>query len=349
VIEIALKANAAGQVRLVKRPVPGRKQAEGAAAQLSLVRSAELQDSIRTGYAAMKSGFGWQPDGKRFTKCAKRTLQEFGSIIDSSSLTRCVFLTGTLPGSTPEALQAVARWSGWIVSRLGQWLRDRWRSISFFGVWEYQRRGALHLHLVVQCADALESQQLKSVWKKRWASLLDGVSKRSQVDVWSRKEGDTWDKKRWVLRTDAQTVEKSVGRYLSKYVSKSLSKLSIGSVFPPSSWWFASRNLRTLASSLRWEYRLSTDSREDAQCVYEDVSAQLAASAIRVFPMTNKWDIRYTGVIALVPPSVAGLMFRHLSGALRAAECMVEASANSIRTNGRVLAGMFDGRLLTNS
>ncbi len=287
----------------------------GKAAKLpdaNLVYCPILQDSISTGHFATKAGYGWQPDGRKFTSCARRRLREFGGLIDGGSLTRTCFLTGTLPGSSKDSVGALAAWSSWVVSRLSQWLRDRFPSVRFFGVWEYQRRGALHLHICVETPSPEAARWLTQIWKRRWAALIDGVSTRSGVDLWKRTDGTTWQQKRWKLRTDAQVVEKSVSRYLSKYLGKSALACLASSALPPSSWWFASRNLQQAAAAARLKVELPLLDDSLALNLYQSIAGEICATASTVYPINNHYDATQYTVLGLMPSAVAGTLMRAL-------------------------------------
>lgn len=346
-MQIRLRANASGEIRLTcapDKPPPGI--AVGGL-QRSLVGSTLLQDSIYTGYAAMRSGYGWTPDGRVFGGAARRKLKEFGALLDSGPLEHCAFLTGTIPGSTVDALMAVATWSGWLTSRLSQWLRDRFPGAVFFGVWEYQKRGALHMHLIVRCIDAIDIRRLMDMWKKRWCRLLDGVSTRAGVDVWARPDGTTWDAARWKVRTDAQVVERSCGRYLAKYLSKSACKVRTENRFPPSAWWFACRTLRQNAARDEIDISWTNIAPENAHENFSVMAGTICGAAAESFPLTNKWDHRQAGVIGLLPAAAGGVLVRELCAFGRAAFGVITSAPNTVPASITQARMIFGGILLT--
>ena len=305
---LKLTADCAGEIRFTLQSEPKRSKVAMSEAPPLLVCSELLQDVISPAYTGPKPGYGALSKQKQFTRLAKRRLREFGALVDNGSLKHCVFLTGTLPGSTPSAFRALAEWSAWVVSRLSQWLRDRYPEALFFGVWEYQKRGALHMHLCVRVPSEEMAIKLKCAWKTRWIALLDGVARRSGVDMFARKNGDTWQKKRWIVKTDAQTVEKSVARYLSKYTSKGSGKARGKYVYSPSRWWFASQSLTSCAKSQRQVFVISKLTLADATACFEKVASELVASSAKSFPVFNKFDVRYSGVIALGPSVIGGVL-----------------------------------------
>lgn len=308
----------------------------------SLVHRAEVQDCIYGAQNADPVGFGSLSLSRKFTKLAKRRLKEYGSAIDQGSLENCIFLTGTLPGSTVAAKKALASWSSWLTSRLAQWFRDRYPEATFFGVWEYQKRGALHLHVCVRVLDKRDARDLKSVWKTRWIRLLDGVSRRTGIDLFEREQGDSWQRARWVVKTDAQTVERSVARYLAKYCSKTADKRRRAAAFPPGSWWFASASLREFCKQQRIEVTVSSLSLNDGHKLFASVGAELVAIASVSYPVFNAWDQRQAGLICLMPSAVAGVAVRAIRELLAILTPEISRKGNKRLATVAQAAAIFD-------
>lgn len=271
-------------------------------------------------------GFGAVGGGRQFTRLARLRIRELGAVINEGDLRSCVFLTGTIPGGTAECYQAVAAWSGWIVQAVSQWLRDNWQDVKFFGVWEYQKRGALHLHVCVRTTDERQANEVKRAWKRRWLSCLNHISRQVNFDFWQRASGSTWQFQRSITRTDAQTVEKGVDRYLSKYLSKQQKNCGKYSQFPPSSYWFASLNLRQEAKARR----LETVSRVAHPSVIFDaldfLASKMADCTKRVYACRSDWEPATITWICLIPPAVAGVMYREFCAALRAWQLIPSAA-----------------------
>jgi len=348
-MRLTLKANGAGELRCIlarDKPTPS---AHVLPVRTDLVGSKLLQDCICVGHFATKPGYGFAPNGRKLSNLARQRLREFGAIADQQPRNRSVFLTGTLPGSTRESLIALAEWSAWVVSRLTQWFRDQYPGALFFGVWEYQRRGALHLHACVTLTDEAEARELKQRWKMRWANLLDGVGRRARTDVWSKQCGGTWDLARWKLRTDASTVEKSVGRYLSKYLSKGNRSKMGESPLPPTSWWFAAKNLRNEAEARRLEMTISNLDPATARDVYERLAGEVAGTSHKVFPMSNVWDHGYSGVMGFMAPAAAGCFIRAYAPLLRTLHLDAPERSRDAPVSFSELCQMFGALKLTNS
>ena len=314
-----------------------------------LVCSREFQDTATEAHSVYSTGYGEISTGTSFGKRAKQTVRDAGALLDSEGLDRVVFLTGTLPGSTAEAVAALAAWSGWTVATLKQWLRDRYPGAQSFGVWEYQKRGALHLHICVQLSTTGEARKLKAEWKQRWLKLLAGVAQNSGVDVFARKGGGTWKDSPWVVRTDAQTVEKSVGRYLSKYLSKGGEALRAVAKFPPSRWWFCDRALQRRVLEARQQLVLEGLALSTALDLFERVGGLIAGLSQSVFAYESPVNCQWKGVLGFSPPVVASILYREISGILRVLVGDGATANNRTPVPPHMVAVFFGGRLFEES
>lgn len=212
---------------------------------LSLAPNSEL---------SAKPGFGGTPRQTRFGLNGRRTILRAGGAIDKSGIPpeQCVFLTGTLPGSTNESMAAIAQWSAYIIDRLKSWLSKFAQDRLEFYVWELQARGALHLHYCAVIPSPDARSQVLARFKKQWIKLLSNVAEKSGVDVFERADGKTWKGCYDVIRADAQECKKSVAAYMSKYCSKS-SRDRVSPVHCPTRWWSISRPLSKLLQGLTTE------------------------------------------------------------------------------------------------
>lgn len=203
------------------------------------------------------------PRPKQFTRLARQTLLDAGGALDKMGFApnEFHFFTGTLPGSTDAAKEMIARYSREIVHNLKVSLTKRGINLTF-NTWEWQKRGALHLHLVIHAPNE-DPQQFADYLESRWYDLIDLVSLKSGVSLWERAANlpgnRFWNRNSPQLKgIAAKTVqcEKSVAAYLSKYVGKESvdsgsipdKRLSskIKTLFYPSSWWSISNHLRVL-------------------------------------------------------------------------------------------------------
>lgn len=215
-----------------------------------LVYSDEVQErSLQRRGDSPRSGFGATPKQTRFGKLAKERVRDACAILDKTFGERCLFTTGTIPGSTRESFLAVAQWSGYLVQTLKQWLADNFVKVRAVYVWEFQKRGALHLHCCFGASNKRELERLRIAWHDRWCELLERVCEKSGVDVFAREDGHTWRYLSEYVRTDSQWVKNSVGRYLSKYLSKQAASVADSGFWCPSRWWGVDNWLR--AETLR--------------------------------------------------------------------------------------------------
>jgi hypothetical protein len=214
------------------------------------------------------------------------------------------------------------------------------------GVWEWQKRGALHLHAVVLCPSSKVAQQLKTRWKDRWIKILDAIAKRSQVDMYARSVGGSWSSSKWRTRVDAQTVEKSVGNYLSKYLSKGSATVRKLAKYAPSSWYFVSTTLR---DTIRLESReVSIEGLSPAACLSlrETIGGLLVAAVKRAYPYVSPYDRMVTGLIALASPIQASMLFDYMSPLIRLLEPLQEGLQDSRKLAPHVVSRFFSGQML---
>lgn len=316
-MRLQLACNAAGDIRVRCLRDVKERRAVPAVSDALLVCSDLFQEMTTPVKNLVRKGFGCISDRNNFTRYAKGLVREVGALLDTGPLRNLVFLTGTLPGSTDEAQAALAAWSGWVVQTVCQWLRDTVETPQFFGVWEYQKRGALHVHLCCRVQSEQEAAKLKQLWKGRWLKVLDGVGHRSGVDMYARRDGGTWADTKWVTKTDAQTVEKSVARYLGKYLSKGSTAKRAQCEYPPSAWYFCPRSLRSSARESRRVLTVERLNLETVCDVFERVGSFVAMSCQRLCSYVSRYDFTVKGLIALGQPVQARLLFEALSGVLR--------------------------------
>lgn len=196
-----------------------------------------------------KPGWGTLSCPRDFSRRARRTIQRIGGVVDTKyDKSDCLFLTGTLPGSTYESMEAFAKWSGYATDRIGAWLRNQKIEYDSFHVWELQRRGALHIHMLIATKDQSLYKFVQENWKAHWTKILNDIGKKENIDMWARSKGGSWKDSQEVIQTRALPVEKSVSAYLSKYATKGNTHMAKSKGFTvkfyPSRWWGCSRALR---------------------------------------------------------------------------------------------------------
>lgn len=221
-------------------------------------------DIIKKSQRAPRSSPGWgmKNRAKKFTNRSGQKIREVGAMMDKScehSTEQCGVTTLTLPANYSEAFDVIARYSGYIINRLFQIIR---RSTpidpKWFFVWEFQKRGALHLHIAHFSFDPADSQMVGSQLIEKWHEILCDVSEKSQCCLFTSKEKD-----RCTLRQfhqhHTQPMYKSCGAYFSKYASKSEGSKGCGYVakfsekYPPSRFWGSSKPLKDMCREFSYE------------------------------------------------------------------------------------------------
>lgn len=188
----------------------------------SLDITSELRDTLPEGVSRLKPGFGGDARPTKFGNNARRKLLRAGGAMAllQGGDKRVLFLTGTLPGSTDEAMDAIARYSSYIVDRLKTWLYDNGGTSYSMYVWERQKRGALHLHYAVYIDPTERGNRIYHGFKQYWYKLLCNVSLQSGIDLFARKKGGTWRNSPKVVQAKAVWCTRTIAGYLAKYLSK---------------------------------------------------------------------------------------------------------------------------------
>ena len=182
-----------------------------------------------------------------FTLDARRKILRAGGALSSfdPAPNHCLFLTGTLPGSTEDSYHTIAEYSSEVVHRLKKWVTKRYSTHQFsFYCWELQKRGALHLHYLLYCPDVEARRRIICEFKSFWISLLVSISEKSGVDLFEKSYGGTHQSDTSVVQAYAQECYKSVAAYMAKYVGKTAGKGDRR--FYPSRWSSVSRPLGKL-------------------------------------------------------------------------------------------------------
>lgn len=213
---------------------------------------------------------------KSFTKTSGQRLRECGAAIDKVSseprFTHCVTLT--LPANTREAFSALASQSGYIPNRLFQPIRRHYGHMCmWFYVWEYQARGALHLHIAIYHPDYEEGLLISQKLIDQWHKTLCDVGYKTNTDMFLRK-----DRISSTIRSNhqhhSQPMKKSLGAYFSKYAGKKESKQEwYCKRFPVSRFWGSSKTVKEQVKSMSfsqvWEYTKEESLEKVRAIIYE--------------------------------------------------------------------------------
>lgn len=279
---------------------------------------------------------GWGELGRQdrtFNKGTRHALLECGAVVDMWYGRNALVLTGTLPGSTNEANEVLARFSAYIVNRLNQYCR---RLVSgelwCFYVWEWQKRGALHIHYCVASGGRDSLSRLRSGFRDFWFSLLLQLSEKSGVDLFCRATGGSWRDKKDKLQADAQFVKKSVAAYFAKYAGKNYHaevsnhlKSRKLTRFVPSRWAGWSRPVSRAMKSCRWSFEVEGD-RRSIERRLDELTGFMSAFCVK----KNRWDWN------VIPGSTQAMYFRSedLLEVQREVESMLSCREN-FDENGR--------------
>lgn len=141
-----------------------------------------------------------------------------------------------------------------MVHRLKSWASTCGEALHLIYCWEWQKRGALHLHLAAWFPSPDARARLHRGLRGEWIRLLLAVNERSGVDLFARAGGrGTWLDCLDKVRARAEWVRKSVAKYLGKYLSKTIPAGSESRrFFYPSRWWGSTSNLKRQERSSRW-------------------------------------------------------------------------------------------------
>lgn len=219
------------------------------------------------------------PPRTKFTQRLKDNLLDAGEIMHRECNGTATFMTLTLPGSTEEAYAALALKSGYVVNRIGTWLRRRFPEIKFAYVWELQKRGALHLHYMVGTRSPSEAGDLVKQHKRLWISILFDISNELGIDMFEREDGSTWRDQPSKVQTKLVIIREGTSHYIAKYASKSKSKSNEDARFYPGRWGAVSYNMHKAIRSERCEFECTFPRLEDAHQAVERLHEQFMPTA----------------------------------------------------------------------
>lgn len=239
---------------------------------------------------------GWGALGRQdrgFNSGTRHALLECGAVCDMWHGRNAVVLTGTLPGSTDEANEVIAANSAYIVNRINQYCRRLSKGgLWCFYVWEWQSRGALHIHYCVADSDRSGLARMRAGWRDFWVDVLEALTRKSGVDLFRRSGGGTWRGQADKIQADAQFVKKSVAAYFAKYagkgyhaeVSKKLKSKRIRR-YVPSRWAGWSRPVSRAMKMCRWKFEIEGD-RRSIERRLDEITGFMGAFAVK----QNVWQ-----------------------------------------------------------
>lgn len=270
------KADGSISYRLIREAIPEKENKR----ICPLMASAASLDITTKSQRKPKSLAGWgdKNKSKEFTHRAGQKIREAGAMMDYASgynPSLCRVITLTLAGDTPEAFDALARYSGYAVNRLFQPIRRMGLYDShWFFVWEYQKRGALHLHIALSNPDKDKSRLCGDRIIAKWIEVLRDIQEKSGIDMFVRRDYKSYAKEEDYQNLN-QEMRKSAGGYFSKYAGKAerseensyVRKFS--KMYPPSRFWGSSQSLKNLCKEFSYEEILAVE--EEIEERYKEI------------------------------------------------------------------------------
>jgi len=174
------------------------------------------------------------------SRYGRRQILRAGSCFKSDLETKRLLLTGTLPGSGPKPFRALAEFSSYATKTLTNWLTRRVPACLWMYCWEFQKRGALHVHLVVEMP-VIQAEYVERFFKDEWNRILRAISLKSGVDLYAKTS--KYSHLPAATQADVTVCDREPSRYISKYISKSAVTAKCLGRYPPKTWYQVSRSL----------------------------------------------------------------------------------------------------------
>jgi hypothetical protein len=143
--------------------------------------------------------------------------------------------------------------------------------------WEYQKRGALHLHLVVELSEE-NAQYVEEHFKDEWNRLLNRIGNASGVDMYRKTA--TYRHSQDKTQADTLRCDREPSRYISKYISKKNTKAFGVNRFPPKQWYQISRSLLAELEERTEVYEIDGLSYGQARAFIEDANHNIESSEL---------------------------------------------------------------------
>lgn len=221
---------------------------------------------------------------KSFTKISGQRLRECGAAMDILSggrLEECYEICLTLPANHEAAFVAIAKNTYFATNRIFAYLKKQYHGeVSWFYVWEYQRRGALHLHMAVHHRSAMLLPTICSDIKRAWIRILQDIGEMEDTCMFTDKSMKKCVMpEHWQMHSDQ--IRKGVGAYFSKYAGKEESKQSwYCQKYPISRFWGSSKQIKKVisenSSEAVWDFQGDLES---AQKFHDELLEKLILSS----------------------------------------------------------------------
>jgi len=240
---------------------------------------------------------------KSFTKASGQKLRECGAAMDilsKGNLEECWEICLTLPANHEAAFVALSKNTYFATHRLFSYLKEQYHGeVSWFYVWEYQKRGALHLHMAVHHRAAMLLPTICSDIRRAWVRILQDIGEREGgISMFQNAYGYDVPQEYWQMHCDQ--IRKSVGAYFSKYAGKEESKQSFYcQKYPISRFWGSSATIKKVIAEnsveVMWDFQGNL---EAAQKLHDELIDRLILSSQIV--KVTKYDFCITSMHSYV-------------------------------------------------
>jgi hypothetical protein len=237
---------------------------------------------------------------KRFSRRGRHRLLQGAAIAErwAGGPERTALCTFTLPGGTETAKRLISEWSGYIVNRLLQVIRRCKLVVGWMYAWEWQKRGALHLHVALTTECAESTLALGRALQDRWWEILLTLPHDDAHEVFTAKGGNHCTIRRY-WQSDVRLCGRGLANYLSKYISKGASKGKAKEtdadgdpLYYPSRFWGMSRwisqEIDAQTVSLSWE-----DVTRDELALVEAIFDDFLSSSIFLYSYEHLSNIEW--------------------------------------------------------
>ena len=200
--------------------------------------------------------FGHEHKLTKLTSKAKLALREAGSILDRDYKDNIYLVTMTLPSDGRKQFELLARYSGYVIDRLQRLFRNI-PGLQYYYVWEFQKRGALHLHYAVAHSNPDTAFKAARIMRTQFYKVLRDIGSEHNIDMFASRtaSGGTWANKPKQWQWSIDKITKSVTGYLSKYLSKG--SMGFTEAFYPARWWGCCTSLRQKVKACKIEITIA--------------------------------------------------------------------------------------------
>lgn len=332
-LNLRVETHAAHSKRVGEQRARLRESAAESAA-VSLVYSSEVQETkeVKVGKAKRRFGFGECASERAFTVYGRKTIKEACAVLESIHGTNILFVTLTVPARGVSGARAFATWSGYALLLWNQRLRDVLPDAQFVSVWEWQKRGALHLHVALASSSRSCLETFGVNVRKVWWSVLDAVGKKAGVDMLASEDGRLKFDGFPLLVTDAQWIKKSLGRYLSKYISKGAVGLNAACLYPPPRWWSVDKKTLTAVHQARETTESVPEVYQSAADFFSLIAGKVAGFSEKSFWYESKLESGSYFLVLFIVDRAVSAVWEYLRDA-----CAFTERAWGYKGAGRVL------------